>query len=116
MALVYGATYVARGFTGRPRQLADLIVGGIRHRGFALIHALSGCVTYNDSWRRLYSQVEDLPADYDSSDLPMALALSMKVEERVPLGLLYRSLKPAYKEVSGSVSVPVSEILARYTL
>ena len=37
LALVSGATYVARGFSGEPNHLADLIAGGIQHKGFALI-------------------------------------------------------------------------------
>ena len=45
--LVSGATYVARGFSGEPNHLADLIAGGIQHKGFALIDAFSPCVTYN---------------------------------------------------------------------
>ena len=47
LALVSGATYVARGFSGDPDHLAQLIAGGIAHRGFALIDVFSPCVTYN---------------------------------------------------------------------
>src|SRR6059036_396217 len=47
LAIAGGATYVARGFTGQQKHLVDLIKGGIRHRGFALIDVFSPCVTYN---------------------------------------------------------------------
>src|SRR5713226_655136 len=37
LALVSGATFVARGFSGEPNHMAELIAGGIQHKGFALI-------------------------------------------------------------------------------
>src|SRR5579864_7467385 len=36
LAITAGATYVARGFSGEAKQLADLIAGGMAHKGFAL--------------------------------------------------------------------------------
>ena len=47
LALISGATYVARAFSGEPNHMAELIAGGIRHKGFALIDVFSPCVTYN---------------------------------------------------------------------
>jgi len=46
-AVALGATYVAQGFSGDVKQLTELIKGGIKHRGFALINVFSPCVTYN---------------------------------------------------------------------
>ncbi|MCI4366726.1 MAG: thiamine pyrophosphate-dependent enzyme, partial [Thermoplasmata archaeon] len=40
LALSSGATYVARGFSGDVKQMADLIAGGIQHKGFAFVDAL----------------------------------------------------------------------------
>jgi len=47
LALVSGATYVARGFSGVPEHMATLIAGGIAHPGFSLIDVFSPCVTSN---------------------------------------------------------------------
>src|SRR5574341_957201 len=66
LAMVSGATYVARGFSGEPNHMAELIAGGIQHKGFALIDVFSPCVTYNklntDPWfkKRGY-KLEDKP-------------------------------------------------------
>ena len=46
-AIMNGATYVARGYSGDVRHLTDLIKGGIEHHGFALIDVFSPCVTFN---------------------------------------------------------------------
>jgi len=35
LAMASGATFVARAFSGKPKELADLIVQGIDHKGFS---------------------------------------------------------------------------------
>src|SRR5437773_3083591 len=47
LALVTGATYVARGFSGEQKHLTKLVAGAIAHRGFALIDLSTPCVTFN---------------------------------------------------------------------
>ena len=46
--MLYGATFVARSFSGDKGQLVPLIQAGLNHKGFALIDVLSPCVTFND--------------------------------------------------------------------
>lgn len=41
IVLSSGASFVARGFSSQPKQLAELIKAGLEHRGFAFIHVLS---------------------------------------------------------------------------
>jgi 2-oxoglutarate ferredoxin oxidoreductase subunit beta len=48
MALLLGATYVARSFSGDKRQLVPLIKGAIEHRGVAFIDVISPCVAFNN--------------------------------------------------------------------
>jgi 2-oxoglutarate ferredoxin oxidoreductase subunit beta len=48
MALLLGATYVARGFSGDKRQLVPLIKGAIEHQGAAFIDVISPCVAFNN--------------------------------------------------------------------
>ncbi len=48
MAIQLGATYVARSFSGDPKQLVALLEGAIAHRGTALIDVISPCVTFNN--------------------------------------------------------------------
>src|SRR5438093_654211 len=47
MAIVGGATYVARGFSGKQKHLVELLKGAILHKGFSLVDVFSPCVTYN---------------------------------------------------------------------
>ena len=48
MALMLGASFVARGFSGDKRQLVPLVKAAIAHRGAAFIDVISPCVAFNN--------------------------------------------------------------------
>src|SRR5829696_385681 len=48
MAMLLGATYVGRSFSGDKQQLVPLIKGAIEHRGAAFIDVISPCVAFNN--------------------------------------------------------------------
>src|SRR4029079_14227430 len=48
MALLLGASYVARSFSGDKKQLVPLIKGAIEHKGAAFIDVVSPCVAFNN--------------------------------------------------------------------
>ncbi len=48
MALLLGATYVARSFSGDKKQLVPLIKGAIEHKGAAFLDVISPCVAFNN--------------------------------------------------------------------
>ncbi|MCI0485721.1 MAG: thiamine pyrophosphate-dependent enzyme [Blastocatellia bacterium] len=102
LALVSGATYIARGFSGVPDHMANLIAGGIAHRGFSLIDVFSPCVTYNHintyPWfrERVY-KLED-ESNYDPSNVESALQRSFEWGDRIPIGLLYEDEQPIYED------------------
>lgn len=102
LAIVSGATYVARAFAGDPKQMSRIIAGGIAHRGFAFIDCMSPCVTYNKlntySWfkERVY-RLEDEPG-YNSHDFQRAIEKAYEWGERIPLGVIYASERPTYED------------------
>jgi 2-oxoglutarate ferredoxin oxidoreductase subunit beta len=102
LAIVSGATYVARGFSGDTRQLADLFAGAIAHKGFALVDVFSPCVTFNKvntyAWfkQRVYSLADE--ERYDPSDAEAALRKAFEWGDRIPLGLFYQSEQPTYED------------------
>lgn len=57
LALACGANFVARGFSGDPNEVARLIVAGVNHPGFSVIHVLSPCVTFRPEQRTWKSAV-----------------------------------------------------------
>ena len=54
LALACGYTFVARAYSYDVRHLKDLIVKGIRHKGFAFLDVLQPCPTYNDIQTKEY--------------------------------------------------------------
>jgi 2-oxoglutarate ferredoxin oxidoreductase subunit beta len=48
LALLMGATYVARSFSGDKKQLVPLIKAGLAHSGAAFIDVISPCVAFNN--------------------------------------------------------------------
>lgn len=101
LAIVSGATYVARGFSGNPKQLARLMAGGIAHRGFALIDVFSPCVTWNKvntyAWFR--ERIYDLDeTDHEPGDHNAAMERAVEFGDRIPTGLVYQTERPTYAE------------------
>ena len=79
MAIVTGATYVARGFSGNPRQLTELMYNGMQHKGFALIDVFSPCITFNkDNTTAFFKQRVQELEDHDPSDKAAALEQAVK--------------------------------------
>lgn len=101
LALVTGATYVSRGFSGDPRHLTELIQNGIKHKGFSLVDVFSPCVTWNrvntyDFFRQKCYKFNG--SSYDTSNFDAALSKSREKEPKLPIGLFYETTKPTYEE------------------
>src|SRR5262245_18177057 len=90
LAIASGATFVARGFSGKPRELAELIVEGINHNGFAVIDTFSPCPTFNmiNTFKAYREEVADLPKDHDPSDMHKAIEVASSTDPMY-LGVLY---------------------------
>lgn len=94
--LTQGVSFIASGFSGNPRQLAQLINQGMNHKGFAMVHVQSPCVTYNDTFQLLKGNVKegieplvwDIPEEHDASDKVAAHTLIQK--RGLPVGVIYR--------------------------
>jgi len=61
LAIMLGATYVGRSFSGDKKQLLALLEGAIAHRGTVMLDVISPCVTFNDheGSTKSYSYVKD---------------------------------------------------------
>jgi 2-oxoglutarate ferredoxin oxidoreductase subunit beta len=92
-AIMNGATYVARGYSGDVRHLTQLIMGGIQHRGFALIDVFSPCVTFNnDNGHPFFKdRVRTLEDDgHDTSDWKTACEKAMLWGDTIYTGLFFK--------------------------
>jgi len=88
-ALSLNVSFVARGFSSRPKDLALLIEQGVQHKGFAFIHALSPCPTFHNTMDVWKANVQPLPAGHDSGNRFKAMELALETEKPY-VGLFYR--------------------------
>ena len=111
LALASGGSFIARGFSGDPKQLSTLIEKGMKHKGFALIEVLSPCVTHNKvntyQWfkKNIYNLDDD--SDYNPRD-KMKAWKKLSTEKKIPLGLIYVEKRPSYEDlVFGKEAEPI---------
>ncbi|MBI4186618.1 MAG: 2-oxoacid:ferredoxin oxidoreductase subunit beta [Chloroflexi bacterium] len=101
LAIVSGASFVARGFAGDTGHLAGLIKMGINHKGFALIDILQPCVTFNhqNTYRWYQERVYKLEENgYHADDKMAALEKAQEWGEKIPIGVIYQTKLPTYEE------------------
>jgi 2-oxoglutarate ferredoxin oxidoreductase subunit beta len=126
LAIVSGATFVARGFAGDQKHLQELIVRGMQHNGFSVIDVFQPCVTFNKvntySWfRERVKKLEDVNvalrqaqgdkekevkentsvmlslSKHDTSDKKAALEKAMS-EDPLWIGVFHESDEPSYEQ------------------
>ena len=90
--LASGVSFAARGFSGSPKQVTDLIVQGVQHPGFAFVQVMSPCPTFNNTFESWRERVTALPAEHDAGNWLHALAQANR-EDAIPLGVFYRSAR-----------------------
>lgn len=114
LALGSGASFVARSFSGNPKQAVEIYKKAIQHKGFALVDTFSPCVTFNKvNTAKFYrDNTYDLSAEgHDASSIESAFAVAMKDTygtDRIATGILYQSERPCYEESEKeTLSVPI---------
>jgi 2-oxoglutarate ferredoxin oxidoreductase subunit beta len=94
--LSLGVSFIASGYSSKPRDLAKLITAGMDHPGFSIIQVQSPCTTYNDTYEALKGNKAkgidpsawDVPEDYDPTD--RAAAFSIINQGGIPLGIIHQ--------------------------
>jgi 2-oxoglutarate ferredoxin oxidoreductase subunit beta len=94
--LTLGVSFIASGYSSKPRDLAGYIMQGMEHPGFSIVHVASPCTTYNDNYEQLKGNPSKgieatawaVPDDHDPSDKDRARSLVQ--QGGVPLGIVYR--------------------------
>lgn len=125
--LEIGVTFIASHYSSKPRDLAALIEQAMEHRGFSIVHVMSPCTTYNDTYEELKGNkrkgiepgIFEVPEGHDPTD--KAQAVELLKDPRVPLGLVYREERPtldqAYGKIAGKANnVTAEKILATYAI
>ncbi len=114
MMLSVNASFVARGFTGDVKHLKDLMLQGVRHKGFSFIEVLQPCIAWYNTFsmynERTY-KMEDGPFSLDEAREKVREWDYMNKED-IPLGVFYKEEREVFEEKMGEVGyVDVEGIL-----
>lgn len=108
LALVSGATFVARGFAGDIPGLTKLIVQAVQHKGFSVLDILQPCVTFNHvhtyQWyrQRLY-QLDQ--SGYQANNRLAAIEKALEWGEKIPIGVFYEEVAPTSEDREPALTV-----------
>ncbi len=116
--LTLNVSFVARGYSAKPKELAALIEQGIQHKGFSFIHALSPCPTFYKTFDAWDASVTPIAPDHDTSNRAQAMALAMETEKQY-IGLLYKEERPtmdqaAHQLAQQAKAFDINQYMKRY--
>ncbi len=101
LVLVAGATFVARGFSGKNEHLSTLMERAIKHEGFSVLDIAQPCVTFNhvNTWKWWNQHVYTLDeTNHDPSDYGRAFQKAQEFGDKIPIGVIYETDKPTFNE------------------
>lgn len=101
LALVSGATFVARGFAGDAPGLTQLLAQAIEHKGFSVVDVFQPCVTFDKvhtyQWyrQRLYQLAV---SGYVPDNRLHAIEKALEWGDKIPIGVFYTEDKPTSED------------------
>ncbi|OOZ37747.1 2-oxoacid:ferredoxin oxidoreductase subunit beta [Solemya velesiana gill symbiont] len=104
IALASGATFIARGFSGDPNKLTQMIVEGIQHKGFSFIHVFSPCTTFRPEQKGWKKQVHEYAEEVTAN--PVKTAQGLQADDGMGTGLIYRTELPPWQPAYDAICEP----------
>lgn len=105
LALISGATFVARGFALDLKHLTKLVEAAIVHKGFGFIDVLQPCIAYQNTIPYLKEHLYKLEeTDHSADNAEEALKKSLEwdyctsEDAKIPIGVFYKENRPTYEE------------------
>jgi 2-oxoglutarate ferredoxin oxidoreductase subunit beta len=97
LALAAGATFVARGYVGKPEHLKELIKKAVNHKGFAFIDVLQPCITFYNTFD-VYNKKVYIMENHNVSDLDGAMKKSEEWKDKIPVGIFYEKQAKTFED------------------
>jgi 2-oxoglutarate ferredoxin oxidoreductase subunit beta len=125
LAISFGASWVARAFSGDIKGMVSMMKDAISHKGFSFLNIISPCVTWrgDDQFKEIREQLQQLPEDYDRTNRASSGPYTRE-KGRVTVGVLYESNASTYldeiakievKAKKGATEPPtMKDIISRY--
>ncbi len=94
LLLEAGASFVARGYSGKIDHLSDIIVQAVLHEGFSVVDMLQPCVVFNNTYK-LYNEITEIISK-PAGNFEEAVMLVKEINNRMPIGVFYKVKKPVF--------------------
>ena len=101
-AIMNGATFVARGYSGQGKHMVELMKKAIQHKGFALVDIFSPCVTFNhdNDYKFFKPRIKKLEDEgHDTSDWKTACEKAMEWGDTIYIGLFLQKDQPTLSQL-----------------
>jgi 2-oxoglutarate ferredoxin oxidoreductase subunit beta len=102
-ALAYNASFVARAFSARTKELTNILVQAIQHPGFAFVEVLSPCITFHNLYQYFKEVLQPIPRDHDVTDITAAMSLAL-VDPTLYHGIFYAKPRPCFEDTVAELS------------
>ena len=97
MMLASGASFVARGYSGKIDHLKELIKRAVKHRGFSFIEVMQPCVAFNNTYQVLNEKVVEMKED-NLDNLEKAMEKVNNFNGKIPIGVFYQVEKQVFED------------------
>lgn len=99
MFLAYNASFIARGYSGKPKTLKDMFVQAMTHKGFSILHIFSPCVSMNKqvTFKTMNEIVKPLPDDWDTSNRLKGMEIAMDTGT-FHTGIVFKEERPTIND------------------
>ncbi|MBP9759657.1 2-oxoacid:ferredoxin oxidoreductase subunit beta [Candidatus Dojkabacteria bacterium] len=94
-------SFVARGFSGKVKELTEVLRKALNHKGFSYVEALQSCPTYNRTtpheWYFQHTYDVESDPEYDRFNLEYAKKIAKDRKDKIAIGVLYQDMnKPDF--------------------
>jgi len=104
LALVSGASFVARGYAQDIPHLKNLMKQAISHKGFAFVDVLQPCLIFHNVIPFFRKHIYKLDKKHTVSNFKKALAKAQEWDyclsenSKVPIGIFYKKKRPIFED------------------
>lgn len=89
-----GASFIGRGYAGNIDNLSDIIVEAVLHEGFSIVDILQPSVVFHNTYKEYNELTEKISKPAKRKD--KARRLIYEIENKIPIGVLYKQKKPVF--------------------
>lgn len=97
MLISYEASWVGQGYSGKMKQMTQLTIDAIKHKGFSFLNIISPCIVFNNTYKTIPARLAEVSKDHDPTDQVKAFEIALKTDQIIT-GVLYEKPRPTFED------------------